>query len=314
MGSKSKKEKIKSKIIFNIAVILLVFPLVLEVVVNADFFEVSPNAKLISIFTDPYLTKSDFVEFLNVGQADCTVIKSGNSAAIVDFGMEDDYGLVYKKLLKHGIKSIDLAIITHHHNDHMGGFLSVADKMQVDHLVINNSTAEDGEKQLYKRVIELAKEKGTEVHFPNVGDCYKVGNADFKILSCDASALQENGRSIVTMATICGKKLLFTGDGDAALENNLVKNLDIDCDILSLGHHGAQTSSTTGFLKAASPEIAIASCGYNNPYGHPSEFVISRAEKLGIKIYRTDIDRDVLCTFSAENNEYTVTIEREESQ
>jgi competence protein ComEC len=86
-----------------------------------------------------------------------------------------------------------------------------------------------------------------------------------------------------------GKKWLFTGDAPIAIEKKILERYpDIDCDILKIGHHGSDTSSSYDFLKAVSPEVAIISVGAKNSYGHPSASVLERLDALEIPYRRTD--------------------------
>jgi len=310
MGSQSQKKKIKSRLVLNIIAVFIILPLLLELTVKAGILVFSPNSQLIDVYAESELIKSDFVEFLNVGQADCTIIKSGESAAVIDFGVEEDGEKIYKTLLKYGIKSIDYAVITHHHSDHMGGFLRVAEKIKVKNLIKNNSTAKDGEVELYKRIIALAKREMIKIHLPVAGESFNIGKSVLEILSCNALAAEENNRSIVTMLTISGKNLLFTGDADGETERLITKNCNIKCDILKMGHHGSNTASDAKFLKTAAPEIAVASCGYDNSYNHPSKGAVLRVKEQGIRLYRTDLDRGIRCVFGLENESYDIIVGR----
>lgn len=310
MGSQGKKEKITAKIILNIFAILIILPIALELITTTEISKLSLTSKLIGIYDETSKNKTDFVEFINVGQGDCTLIKSGDSAALIDLGIEEDGEKVYKKLLKYGIRSIEFVVITHHHDDHMGGFLRLAEKMEIKNLLINNSTAEDGEPELYEKVISLAAERNIAVHLPKINFDYKIGNATLRVLDHNPSAAKENNRSVVTMLSISNKKLLFTGDGDDTLERNLTDNCNLKCNVLKMGHHGSNNASYTYFLRAASPEIAVASCGYDNTYNHPSDFAVARANDLNIRVYRTDLDGDLRLNFDDLNASYEVITER----
>ena len=127
----------------------------------------------------------DFVEFLDVGQGDSTIIKSGDNVAIIDFGVEQDGDGIYKTLAKMNIRQVDLALITHHHKDHMGGFLRLAKKVDIKTLIINNSSAEDGEKELFAEIITLAKEKGINLVLPTEKSRFEIGDASLEILKCN---------------------------------------------------------------------------------------------------------------------------------
>ena len=310
MGSQGKKKKVKNSLILNAFVILIILPVISELLVIGGILKISPNASLIELCFGKEPIEENFVEFLDVGQGDSTLIKSENSVALIDFGVEDDGAKIQKHLMKMGIKRINLAIITHHHNDHMGGFLRVAEKIKVDRLVINNTTAEDGEQELFEEVIELAEKQNTELILPRSGQRFEIGNAVLSILDCNNSASKENNRSVISMLNICGKKFLFTGDCDGDAEYSLMQSCNVNCDVLKMGHHGSGSSSELDFLRLAQPEIAIASCGYDNLYKHPSEKSVERFYELGIKIYRTDLDKTIRFTFEISKNEYEVSTER----
>ena len=85
------------------------------------------------------------------------------------------------------------------------------------------------------------------------------------------------------------KRLLFTGDLESIVERTLVEaHADVRADILKVPHHGSKSSSSTGFLLAVQPRIAIISVGKKNRYGHPSTDIIQRLQAIGAEIRRTD--------------------------
>ena len=300
MGSQGKKKKINKK------------STALKIFFIGLFFILFILPVLIAPTVEKHMQKSpaDFVEFINVGQGDCTLIKSGNEVAIIDFGVEASGKRIYKRLLEYGIESIDTAIITHHHSDHMGGFLKLAKKIEIKRLIIGNTTAEDGERDIYNSIISLARSMNIKIVLPQIGNIFKIGNASIEILAYDSAAPEENNRSVIFKLCILNNSLLFTGDAENTAELNLAKSEAIKCDILKLGHHGSDTSSCTEFLKAVSPEITIASCGYDNDYNHPAADVVQRLKEYNIKYLRTDLNRSIRLTFNSNKNTYAVTTER----
>lgn len=312
MGPQGKEKKINSKVFFLVLVLLIfLLPIMFEIYAKAGPLNSSLNSKLFKIFKIKGETDEEFVEFLDVGQGDCTLIKSGEHAILIDCGLEDENLTIYKRLLKLGIKKIDLVVITHHHKDHMGGFEGLVKNISVDNLLINGSLARDADYEIYSKVISLAKSNKVKIHSPKIGSSFKFGKVNLKILYLNHSADKENNRSIVTMLGIGGKKILFTGDSEEQTEEYLVENIDIDCDILKMGHHGSAASSSSTFLQKASPMVAIASCGYDNLYNHPSKAAVLRVKKSEIKIYRTDLDRNIRFSFNTGNDSFTVLTERE---
>ena len=79
------------------------------------------------------------------------------------------------------------------------------------------------------------------------------------------------------------------GDAPIGIERKIIASgADVDCDVLKVGHHGSNTSSSMAWLVACSPSVAVISVGASNYYGHPNEEVLERLEALGIEIRRTD--------------------------
>ena len=312
MGPQSKEKTIKLKVFLIISVLLiLLLPILFEIFAKVGITDKSLNSIIFKTFGIENKTDKEFVEFLNVGQGDCTIIKSGEHAILIDCGLEDENLKVYKRLLTLGIKKVDLVVITHHHKDHMGGFEGIIKNVPVDNLLINGSSAEDADQEIYSKVISLAKENKVKIYSPKIGSSFKFGDAVLKVLYTNGESSEENNRSIVTMLSFCGKKILFTGDSEEEIEEYMVENIDFDCDILKMGHHGSATSSSSQFLQKASPRIAIASCGYDNLYNHPSKDAVIRVEQSNIKIYRTDLDKNIRCSFNTENGSFSVLTERE---
>lgn len=296
----------KKRLVLNSFLILFILPIALELFTVCGIISFSPSRAFIELCFKREQPQYDYVEFLDVGQGDCTIIKSENAVAVIDFGVEDDADKIYKSLLRKGIKEIDLAVITHHHRDHMGGFIRLAKKIKIKSLIINNNSADDGEKELYKEIISLAKSRKINLILPTEGECFEIGGATLKILSFNSLAEDENNRSVISMVDICGKSILFTGDCDDESEFNLAQKCSVKCDVLKMGHHGSKNSSSSEFLKAANPEIAVASCGYDNGYNHPAATTLARFDEQGITVYRTDLDQSIRIAFKKAQNSIEV--------
>lgn len=301
-ASKKKIKRFKRLVTALLVAVLFLAPVLCEVAYIFDFIPKSPSSELLKAFgASPTDDDSEFIEFLSVGQADCTVIKSKNFTAVIDFGLPDESDAIYNRLSKLGVKDVDLAVVTHNDTDHLGGYFDLAENIKIDKLLINDFSDCDDNKALYDKAIKIAKSKKTEILSPNVNDIYKIGNADLKILYSNPLAKKSNNKSIVMMLTLCGKRILFTGDLEDSEENKLqLKVADLDCDILKLGHHGSAYSTSSEFLKRTTPKIAIASCGYDNLYNHPSDKVRARLKEFGVKLYRTDLDENLRCEIKRE--------------
>ena len=291
-------QKIKTtykKVILTILLTVFCFITVLEILYNLKLTSHSPANFILSNFSaEPFDKESVLVEFLDIGQGDCTVIKIKDSCALIDFGVADDYKKVCKRLRELGIEKIDIAFVTHLHNDHIGGFPAVAENFKLQKLVVNSSFADNYDSDAYNKLVTAVNKNKVEVITPKVGMEFNVSDAYFKILYNDITADDENNRSLAVLLNIFDTQILFTGDGDEDFENNLTKTFpNLKVDVLKLGHHGSKTSSAENFIKQINPLAAVASSGYNNTYNHPAADTVSRIKSMGIKFYRTDLDGNI---------------------
>lgn len=251
----------------------------------------------------------DFVKIMNVGQADAALIYSNGCSAVIDAGLTSSADDISADLKGADIKDIDALLITHLHMDHAGALAKIAMSFPIDNLIIPNrdSSAEamPTVNEAEKRVVA---EKG-KVFTATEGMNFNIGEFEVTLLAYFPDATKENDRSVITMAKIGNKKFLFTGDAEKATEADLLtEKLNIDCDVLKVGHHGSNSSSTTAFLKAASPKYAAISVGKDNMYSHPSNKTIVALKNCGAEVYRTDKNGDI--SFYVENGNIRVETEK----
>lgn len=88
----------------------------------------------------------------------------------------------------------------------------------------------------------------------------------------------------------------------------LESGANLDCDMMTMGHHGSSTSSSKAYMEAVSPEYASISCGKGNSYGHPHEETVEKLEEMGVEYYRTDVDGSI--TFTSDGEEISVRTEK----
>lgn len=251
----------------------------------------------------------DFVKIMDVGQADAALIYSNGCSAVIDAGLTSSADDISADLKGADIKDIDALLITHLHMDHAGALAKIAMSFPIDNLIIPNrdSSAEamPTVNEAEKRVVA---EKG-KVFTATEGMNFNIGEFEVTLLAYFPDATKENNRSVITMAKIGNRKFLFTGDAEKATEADvLAEKLNIDCDVLKVGHHGSNSSSTAAFLKAASPKYAAISVGKDNMYSHPSNKTIVALKNCGAEVYRTDKNGDI--SFYVENGNIRVETEK----
>lgn len=235
------------------------------------------------------------VYFLDIGQGDAMLVKTGSGRQIlIDGGPDETILRRLGEVMPFYDKSIDLVISTHPDADHVAGLVSVLEKYKVDKILETGmacSTAIcrgwEEAKDLEEAEIVLAY-RGQQVEADEETAflvLHPFENQKGKVLS------KRNNGGIVLKLRHGVQSVLLTGDIEKQIENKLVlAGLDLDSDFLKVAHHGSKTSTTENFLKAVSPLAAFIQVGGKNRYGHPTSEVLSRLENYGVKYYRTDTD------------------------
>ena len=236
--------------------------------------------------------------FFNVGQGDSALINLlGDNEILIDGG--PDNTVLYKlgKYLPIYNRDIELMILTHPHADHVTGLVSVLKKYKVERVMY---TGVEYESEIYGEFLESVK--GDRVSRVDRVDKVILGENIFLevIYPKDIEDIENiedvNDTSIVFKLDTSDKDFLFTGDISVEVEKYIlenINNLEIKTDVLKVAHQGAETSSSQEFLEIVDPEAAVISVGKNS-FGHPSLRVIKRLERLGVEVYRTDVEGDVV--------------------
>lgn len=208
------------------------------------------------------------VHYINVGQADSTLFQfteSGKKHAILidagDFNTDD----VIQYLHSQHITDIDIAIGTHPDADHIGQLDKVITQFNVGEVWLFGNPSSS---QTFQRVLEAIDESGAEYEEPRMGDHYEIGPLKIDVLYPKVLTGKTNEESISLKITYGDVRFVFTGD--AAVENELEmieSGLDVEADILQLGHHGSSSSTSEEFLQAVKPKVAIYSAGVDTPTG-----------------------------------------------
>jgi len=233
------------------------------------------------------------VHFIDVGQADCILIKQGSAAMLIDAGNNADASAVVAYLRGAGITRLVTVIGTHPHEDHIGGLDAVllafpAGSVIMPKVAHTTKTFED--------VLDAIEAKGLSVTAPVPGRRFGVGDARCTVLAPRSAAYDDlNDYSVVVRLTFGDTAFLFTGDAGAESENEMLSGgLPLGADVLKVGHHGSRTSSTAAFLRAVSPSAAVISAGTDNDYGHPAPETLARLRDAGARVYRTDLSGTIV--------------------
>lgn len=252
----------------------------------------------------PYLNNNGEVTVIDVGQGDSILIELPNRKGVylIDTGgyvqfnkerwqrkqnnFEVGKDTIAPLLKAKGIRKIDKLIITHGDFDHIGGAESLMKIFHIEEVII-------GEKQeiaeLEKFIISLAIKNGTKVTKVKRGMGWSAQEHKFFVLSPFGDEFTDNNQSIVLYAFLGNTTWLFTGDLEKEGEDRLLRTYpNLQANILKVGHHGSNTSTSEHFLNKVKPKVAIISAGEKNRFGHPHPEVVDRLSDKQIKILRTD--------------------------
>lgn len=239
---------------------------------------------------------------LDVGQGDALYIRTSDGQdVLIDGGPGDRVVGALETVMPLGDHDLELVVATHPDSDHIAGLPSVLDRYDVQTIFVTGVTADTATDRRWRAAIDTEHAARKIVRG---GQQYQLGAdltlrvlwpteawmADTKRVDAD-----RNATSIVIQATCAGSTVLLTGDASTDVEEQLLAaHVDVRATMVKLGHHGSKYSSSSEFLAAVKPALAIVSAGKDNRYGHPSPSVIERLRLLGIPVRRTDTEGTIL--------------------
>ncbi len=255
------------------------------------------NIGIIGLHAERWNTKGVHVWVFDVGQGDGIYLDGADRDIVIDggptrFGMLEKLATVRFPWERH----VSVVIATHPHADHIIGLIGLIGTYSIDEIVDNGMAYSAPSAEAFDAVknrpdsVSVIASAAKQSRFLGPDSSLQIlwpPNATTDLHSDNVHA-----RSIVTLLTVGEKKMLFTGDTEAEVESQLGEIGHVD--VLKVGHHGSDTSSSLDFLQMLQPKIAIISVGADNHYGHPSPFTIGRLESVGAQIFRTDQVGDVL--------------------
>ena len=228
------------------------------------------------------------VHYLDIGQGDCTLIRQGDHAMLIDAGNNSKGTKVQAYLENQGINHLDYVIGTHPDADHIGGLDVIIYKFDCDQVWMPDYSKDT---RTYDDVIQAVKARDYKVTHPKAGDVYTLGEAEVTVVCPvkDSYGSNANDYSIGVRVQFGENSFVFTGDAEEHSEEDMVASGEnLKADVYKAAHHGSRTANTENFIKAIDPRYVVFSCGEGNTYGHPHAEVLDRLRKMGIQIFRTD--------------------------
>lgn len=224
------------------------------------------------------------VTALDVGQGQCLVFRNGGGTVMVDCGGSRTPAETASGFLAGaGISRVDLLILTHFDQDHVGGVENLVDMTEIDGIMIPNV-----EHQMRQDLELLCAKKSIPVYPVAENTDIYFGGDQIHVFAPEETG-DDNERSLTALIPTGELLTLVTGDLPSPGEARLLGREALpDVDVLVAGHHGAKSSTSQGLLDAIKPEIVLISVGHNR-YGHPADETIARILDSGGRVYRTDI-------------------------
>ncbi len=245
------------------------------------------------------------VEFVNVGQGDCTFISCNGKNMLIDSGESEYYQIVEDFLKKRKITHFDYVLLSHPHSDHGGGMEKVIDNYSIGAFLlpdVNEKSIETDD--FYINMMLSLRERDISYKKVAVGETYILSDAEIEILGPVSISDEENEMSVVCMLKYGDKKFLFTGDTPVNEELQLIESdVNLDCDVLKVSHHGSNDATSDEFLSKADPDYAVISVGEYNEYKHPHGKTVKKLMRNNVSIYRTDRDETIRFRIPDKNSE-----------
>lgn len=264
---------------------------------------------MLSAVASAYFDENRFqMTFLNIGQGDSILIKTpNNSYGLIDTGPNSNVVDELRETMPLFKRSLDFVLLTHPDEDHVGGFLDVANSYNIKNLFVNKFNKETGS---YKKILDWAFESDIKTFSIDLDNDFEIDQVSFDtIWPIDfTKTYQSENTNEESISQILEFKDLQVYLGGDLGENELLslknsKNPNID--VLKVGHHGSRYSSNLEFLGQTTPSIAIINVGKNS-YGHPSREAIENFKSLNIQTLRTDMNGRITITYLEETNEIEV--------
>lgn len=250
------------------------------------------------------------VHFLDVGNADCILVRQGDKNLLIDAAERDNSEGIIRYLEQQGVEKLDMVVATHPHADHIGAMSEIINRFPIGRFVMSfmpdDATPTTA---VYIRMLEALDAHSVAVDEAVPGTVYELGTARLQVLAPFEAVDEPNDMSVVCRLTFGDRAFVFTGDAGKGVEKQMLNSAyTLRADVLKLSHHGSNTGNSELFLYEVMPQYAVITCGANNSYGHPHQEVLDRLGRNDIQPLRSDVHGTIV--FTTDGSDLTVSTEK----
>ena len=323
MAKKRKKSSAKSPVAVIITLLIVVMAYLF--LAGCDYYDVDLGfdyeLKGLNIFElfmpkddlgDPLPVPEDgeaIYHFIDVGQGDAILVMTAEGNMLIDTSEDNAREELDAYLKAAGVKSLKYLVLTHPDADHIGNADFIINNYEVETVLMTDHASTS---KTYERLLDAIENSKASLEIVEAGYKFSLGSIQNTVIAPNDDYNDPNEMSLVIKSVYGDTSVMLTGDAEVESEEDIVKKWSSDalkCDILKVGHHGSDSSTTDAFLTAVDPDIAVISCGEDNKYGHPHKVILDRLEEKGIEIYRTDTDGSIV--FKTDGKSFTLVESKE---
>lgn len=243
---------------------------------------------------------------LDVGQGDAILIHAPNGRTmLIDAGLRfggQDMGrdVILPYLKYRNWSKLDLLVITHPHNDHIGGAQFMIENIPVRKVYMPNIEYESYGYKMLQESLTSEQIPTSPVFAGHIDSSLKPVYLRVSAPKCYDSASQPsnvNNTSLIMQLFYGESSVMLTGDGEEKTEHQQLPfgNL-LNSELIKAPHHGSKTSSSQDYIHLVQPEVCLISLGEKNKFKHPSAITLSKYRKSGTEIHRTDLEGAIIYT------------------
>lgn len=228
---------------------------------------------------------------LDVGQGDSIILRSpSGKVVLIDAGPSDEVAqeVVLPQLRRMGVSKLDYLVLTHPHQDHVGGMPLVLRAVPTEVAVLSGEISSNA---AYRDVLRLVQSGKAQALRARRGTSLDLGEgATVEVLNPPDRLFEGANDNSIVLRVSCGNaSILLMGDAErAAIGSILEAEVPLRSAVLKVGHHGSSDATTRDLLQTVGPRYALISVGADNEYGHPHKETLSLLGEVGARVYRTD--------------------------